>query len=343
MSGEQGTLFDGPYIHPLDMTDDQFKEWLGKIRRGIGGYDIQTLMGEGGGTPMELYAKFLDMGEPIEVTAPMKRGRALEDDALELFAELTGFTIIPAEGDDMFVRHPDNKFLVAQIDGTIEADGKVIPADMGKGLVDAKVPATFTFGDYVRDGISRGNYLQVQWQMGLTGIKWATMAVLDYEGWRTLGGGEPPFFEFDPELFAEMQKRAEAFLEDHIFPRKAPVDVVADKSDFPMAVIGNEESKVVDRTHLSKLLRFFEVRQEKKLAAHEEEKLREVIEELFDHYDTKTLALSGQGERRKIHWRPGTRKQFLQKEALAALRRHGEDPNDFFIHVPTRPFKPVGD
>ncbi len=336
-------MFDGPYIHPLDMTDEQYEKWLKKIRRGIGGYDIQTLMNEGGGTPMELYAKFVDMGEPIEVTAPMKRGRALEDDTLELFAETTGFTIIPAEGDDMFVRHPENKFLVAQIDGTIEADGKVFPVDMGTGLVDAKVPATFTFGDYVKSGISRGNYLQVQWQMGLTGIKWATMAVLDYEGWRTLGGGEPPFFEFDPELFAEMRKRAEAFLTDHIFTRKAPVDVVAESSPFPMAVIGNEESKVVDPVHLSKLLRFFEVRKQKKLAEFEEEKLREKIEEFFDEYDTKTLSLSGQGEHRKIHWRPGQRKQFLQKEAIAALRRHGEDPADFYINLPTRPFKPVGE
>ncbi len=342
MNAQRG-LFDGPYVHPLDMDEDQFKEWLAKIRRGIGGYDIATLMGESGSTPMELYAKFLDMGEPIEVTAPMKRGRALEDDTLELFAETTGFTVEEAVGDAMFVRHPDNKFLVAQIDGTITADGKVIPKDMGQGLVDAKVPATFTFGDYVKDGISRGNYLQIQWQMGLTGLKWATMAVLDYEGWRTLGGGEPPFIEFDAELFAEMRKRAEAFLEDHIFTRKAPLDVVADASDFPMAVIGNEESKVVDPVHLSKLIRFFAVRAEKKLAAHEEEKLREKIEEFFEEYDTKTLALGGSGEKRKIHWRPGMRKQFLQKEALAALRRHGENPDDFFIQVPTRPFKPVGD
>lgn len=340
---DQHTLFDGPYIHPLDMTDEQYENWLKKIRRGIGGYDIQTLMNEGGGTPMELYAKFLDMGTPIEVTAPMKRGRALEDDTLELFAETTGFTVIPAEGEDMFVRHPENKFLVAQIDGTIEADGKVIPADMGTGLVDAKVPANYTFGSYVVDGISRGNYLQVQWQMGLTGIKWATMAVLDYEGWRTLGGSEPPFFEFDADLFAEMRQRAEAFLETFVFPRKAPVDVVPDSTEFPMAVIGNEESKVTNPVHISKMIRFFEVRQQKKLAAHEEEKLREKIEEIFDHYDTKTLALSGQGEKRKIHWRPGLRKQFLQKEALAALRRHGEDPADFYIQVPTRPFKPVGD
>lgn len=90
---KQRGLFDGPYVHPLDMSDDQYEEWLGKIRRGIGGYDIQTLMGEGSGTPMDLYAKFVDMGTPIEVTAPMKRGRALEDDALELFAETTGFTV----------------------------------------------------------------------------------------------------------------------------------------------------------------------------------------------------------------------------------------------------------
>ncbi len=342
MSKQRG-LWDGPYIHPLDQTDEQYEEWLKKIRRGIGGYDIQTLMNESSGTPMELYAKFLDMGEPIEVTAPMKRGRALEDDTLELFAETTGFTITPAEGEDMFVRHPENKFLVAQIDGWIEADGKVMPKDMGRGLVDAKVPASFNFGEYTRDGISRGNYLQVQWQMGLTGIKWATMAILDYEGWRTLGGSEPPFFEFDEKLFADMRERAEAFLTDHVFTRKAPVDVVADASDFPMAVIGNEESKVVDPVHLSKLLRFFEVRQQKKLAEHEEAKLREKIEEFFDEYDTKTLTLSGQGEKRKIHWRPGTRKTFKQKEAIAALRRHGENVDDFYEVKPTRPFKPVGD
>ena len=339
----QRGLFDGPYIHPMDMSDDQYEEWLGKIRRGIGGYDIQTLMGESGSTPMELYAKFLDMGQPVEVTAPMRRGRALEDDALELFAETTGFTVVPAVGEDMFVRHPDNKFLVAQIDGTIKADGKVLPSDMGEGLVDAKVPANYYFGQYVVDGINRGNYLQIQWQMGLTGIKWATMAVLDYEGWRTLGGGEPPFIEFDPELFDEMRERAETFLTEHIFPRKAPVEVVPDPAEFQMPVIGNEESKVEGGVHISKLLKYFEVRQQRKLAAVEEERLREVIEEMFDHYDTKTLALPGQGERRKIHWRPGTRKSFKQKEALAALRRHGERVEDFYDVVPTRPFKPVGD
>lgn len=243
----------------------------------------------------------------------------------------------------MFVRHPDNKFLVAQIDGWIEADGKVMPTDMGRGIVDAKVPANYYFGQYVVDGINRGNYLQIQWQMGLTGIKWATFAVLDYEGWRTLGGETPPFIEFDEELFLEMRDRAEDFLMVHIFPRKAPVDAVADASEFHMPVIGNEESKVIDPVHLSKLLRFFQVRQEKKLAAHEEGRLREVIEGFFDEYDTSTLALSGQGERRKIHWRPGTRKTFNQSKAVTALRRHGERVEDFYDVLPTRPFKPVGD
>jgi hypothetical protein len=273
----------------------------------------------------------------------MKRGRALEDDALELFAESTGLTVVPAVGEEMFVRHPDNKFLVAQVDGWIKADGKVIPSDMGEGLVDAKVPANFYFPDYVRDGINRGNYLQIQWQMGLTGIKWATMAVLDYEGWRTLGGGEPPFIEFDADLFAEMRERAETFLEDHIFPRKAPVDEVAEAAEYQMPVIGNEESKVTNAVHLSKLLRFFEVRKQKKLAEFEEAQLREKIEEFFEEYDTSTLALSGQGERRKIHWRPGTRKTFNQAKAVTALRRHGERVEDYYDTAPTRPFKPVGD
>ena len=333
-----------PYVHPMDMDDEQYSNWLTRIRRGIGGYDIQTLMGEGGGTLFDLYAKFLDMGDPIKVTAPMKRGSALEDDALELFAKNTGLTVVPMVGDDMFVRHPENKFLVAQIDGKVIADGTIISTEQGDGLVDAKVPSNFFYQDYVADGIPTGNYLQLQWQMGLTGIKWGTFAILDYENWRTLGGDNPPMIEADPELFAAMREKAEAFLTNFIFTRTAPEeDAEPDKVKLEIPVIGNEESRVSDPTHMAMLLQYFKVREERKLAALHEKKLKEGIEGLFSGYDTSTLALSGPGERRKIHWRPGTRKSFKQKEAIAALRRHGEDESDFYTTAPTRPFKPIGD
>lgn len=335
---------EGPYVHPLDMDDEQYSDWLSKIRRGIGGYDIQTLMGEGGGTLFDLYAKFLDMGEPIKVTGPMKRGSALEDDALELFAKNTGLTVVPMVGEEMFVRHPDNKFLVAQIDGRVIADGTIIPKDQGDGLVDAKVPSNYFYQNYVADGIPKGNYLQLQWQMGLTGIGWGTFAILDYENWTTLGGENAPMIEFDAELFAVMREKAEAFLADFVFTRTAPEeDAKADEMELDFPVIGNEESRVTDLHHMGMLLRYFKVREERKLAALHEKKLREGIEGLFADYDTGTLALSGPGERRKIHWRPGTRKSFRQKEAIAALRRYGERESDFYTTAPTRPFKPIGD
>ena len=339
MNPKQIGMFDGPYVHPIDMSDEHFDQWLGNIRRGIGGYDIQVLMGEGSGTPFDIYAKFLDMGEPIEVTAPMRRGRALEDDALTLFADVTGFVVKPLKGDAMFVRHPENKFLVAQVDGIVVANGKVMPLEMGDGIVDAKVPANFTFGSYVTDGITAGNYLQVQWQMGLMGIKWATFAVLDYENWRTLGGETPPIIEFDPVLFDTMRERAETFLNDHIFTRTPPPEDEAATKDFKVPVVGNEESKVTKKGHLAKLIRFFEVREQKATAEYEEKLLREQIEKMFDEYDTETLVLAGGV---KIHWKHGKQRRFNQKRALAALKRHGEDTEEFYDVKPTRPFKPVG-
>ncbi len=329
----------GPYVHPLEMSEGEFETWHKRIRRGIGGYDICALMGVHG-SPFDVYAKMLDMAERQEPTRPMLRGRALEDDALNLFAEATGLTVQPFVGDDMFVRHPENKFLVAQMDAAIVPDGETITAEMGPGLVDAKVPATFFFSEYVTDGIPEQNYMQLQWQLGLKGYSWGTFAVLDYENWRTLGGERPPMIEADPELFAEMRDRAETFLADHFFKREAPPeDVAADDSPFTMPTIGNEETRVTDHQHIALLTRFFAARERRKLGEHEEKKIRERIEELFGEYDTGVMVL----DHRKISWQPGTRRTFNQGRAKSTLMQHGEDIDAFYDIKPTRAFRPTGD
>ena len=339
MSRQRG-LWDGPYVHPMDMDDDQFKEWLQKIRRGIGGYDIGVLMGFYG-SPHDVYAKFLDMSEREPPTAAMLRGIALEDDALKLFADKTGLTVKPLTGSDMFVRHPDNKFLVAQVDAEIVADGKVLPREMGPGLCDAKVPSNYFYPKYVTDGVSETNYLQMQWQLGLTGKTWGTFAVLDYEGWRVLGGEKPPIVQFDDELFATMRATAESFLEKHVFTRTPPlIDEPADRVDMSIPVVGNEETKLVDPRHVSLMSRYFKVREQRKLIDYEEKLLRGKLEPLFDELDAATLVLDS---KRKIHFKHGTRKSFNQKAASEFINRHGGKPNDFFTVKPSRTFRPVGD
>lgn len=337
--GKQRSLFDGPYIHPLDMTDDQFTDWLQKIRRGIGGYDIGVLMGLYG-SPYDVYAKFMDLSVREKPTSFMLRGIALEDDALNLFHDETGFTVVPLKGPDMFVRHPDNKFLVAQVDAEIAADGKVLPKEMGPGLCDAKVPSNYFFGQYVTDGIPETNYIQMQWQLGLTGRQWGTFAVLDYENWRMLGKGKPPIVQFDEELFGRMRDTAEEFLAKHVFTRTPPLaDEPAERAAMSMPVVGNEETKVTEPGHVAMLDRYFQVRQQRKLIEHEEKMLRAKIEPLFDELDAATLNLDG---KRKIHFKPGTRTSFDSKAAKSFITRHGGRIEDFEKVSVTRPFKPVG-
>lgn len=338
--GRQTGLWDGPYVHPMKMDDEQFEEWLQKIRRGIGGYDIGVLMGLYG-SPHDVYLKFLDMSEREPPTAAMLRGIALEDDALKLFADKTGLTVNPLTGSDMFVRHPDNKFLVAQVDAEIVADGKVLPKEMGVGLCDAKVPSNYFFGNYVKTGIPQTNYLQMQWQLGLTGKSWGAFAVLDYEGWRVLGGETPPIIEFDEELFGKMRATAEAFLADHIFTRTPPLaDAPVDRAHLSIPVVGNEETKVTEPSQLKLMTRYFKVREQRKLIEHEEKLLRSKIEKLFDELDAGTLVLD---DTRKIHFRHGSRKSFDTKAAVEFINKNGGKPENFYNVKASRTFRTVGD
>jgi len=135
-----------------------YKDWKLERMKGIGGSDVAAVLGVSRWkSPLRLYLEKLGEIEPEGDNEYMLWGRKLEKLIIEHFAEITGKTV---EKIDKILVHPQYSFMIANIDGYIEAEDAV---------VEAKTASSYKLDEWSGDNIPIEYVLQGQHYLAVTG------------------------------------------------------------------------------------------------------------------------------------------------------------------------------
>ncbi len=180
-------------------------EWHTARSAGIGGSDIAAICDLSKfATPLDVWKSKTGRAEPQKESAAMEWGHRLEAAVLGKFADNHGtveqYPLLPA-----MHHHPSVPIARASLDGMLRReDGSGEP-------VDAKTT------NRKWDTLPPDYFLQVQWQMGVTGTKVGWLAVLrggrEYEEHR---------IDFDQALFNDALEYAQIWWRDHVLADKPP-------------------------------------------------------------------------------------------------------------------------
>lgn len=181
------------------MTNDQ---WLKERRKGIGGSDIGTIIGvncDRNGNPyktlVDLWLEKTGRSSPTIENKFMTAGKLLEPVIVEMFKQATAYNILPESNTNELYHHPDYPFALGTPDRIYEIDGK-------KGILECKnTRMLITF-----DNLPKSWFCQIQWYMGLTGIKESNIAWL-------VQGCDFFYHKFDfvPDFFDYLLNKAKEF------------------------------------------------------------------------------------------------------------------------------------
>ena len=164
------------------MTQAPYKDeaaWLEERKTGLGGTDAAAVLGVSPyKTAVEVWREKTgkDTTE-APVTAPMLRGKALEPLAADLYAEQTGRTL----RRQPLRRHPNNRFMIANIDRQIMAD-----ADRSTGALEIKVPGIRSFGNIKAHGLPENYIVQLMHYLYVADYSWGSFALFNAERWELI-------------------------------------------------------------------------------------------------------------------------------------------------------------
>lgn len=153
------------------------KAWLQERKKGIGGSDVAAILGiDSFRTPVMVYEDKISTevddqdNKPNDPkTALMYWGTVFEDDILDAYEEITGYSVRRDVGS---WAHPDKPWLLASLDGVTVIDGEQV-------IVEAKNiewDRNGEWGEPDTDVISPRYMCQVQHYLNVTGLKKAHVA-----------------------------------------------------------------------------------------------------------------------------------------------------------------------
>lgn len=152
-------------------------EWLEARKGGIGSSDAGTIMGASPfSTPLKLWRQKMGLEPPVQENRAMRFGHVFEPAVAEFFASETGATIdyssegdwIAVDDDKPFLRvSPDRLFWPEGVEQTSD-NWRILEIKTTRKAVDKNNPPLYWF-------------CQVQYQMGVMGIKHAVIAYLTSE------------------------------------------------------------------------------------------------------------------------------------------------------------------
>ncbi|MDA8263324.1 MAG: YqaJ viral recombinase family protein [Actinomycetota bacterium] len=129
-------------------------EWLAIRRTGIGSSDIAGVLGlSPWASPYTVWADKRGLVPPVEQTEAMEVGTELEEPIARLFQRRHGR---PVRRVRAILRHPDYPFALANLDRV---------TDGGRSVVEIKATGQRW------DGVPDHYMVQVQWQLGVTGLR----------------------------------------------------------------------------------------------------------------------------------------------------------------------------
>jgi len=207
--------------------DTSLEDWLKLRKSGIGGSDASVLLGVNPWTSvMQLYKDKTSQDIKTFQNEAMHFGHILEEIVAQEFAVRTGLEV---EVYPYFMRSIQHPFITANIDRKIKTDDGSF---VGLECKTTSASQEFEWGD---NTIPIYYYIQVQHYMYVTGAKEWYVAVL-------IGGNK--FREYhvdrDEEMIKTIVEQEVKFWNNHVVPRKPPVDW--------KFVLGNNDSihKMID-------------------------------------------------------------------------------------------------
>lgn len=196
------------------------EEWLKERRKGIGASDIAALLGLSPWvTPYQLWQDKTATGEvedKLKDDPAVIAGHMLEDAVAQYYQLATGRHVIKASAGDWLAVNPYRPWMRCSPDRTFFKEGK----GGQKGILECKT----TRHPLDPNDLPKHYYLQLQWQMGITGMHEGALA------WLASGMTfDYARVTFDRNLFEQLTATAEEWWQKHVVDGVAPDPTTADE------------------------------------------------------------------------------------------------------------------
>ena len=211
-----------PYLI-IDPTDHD--QWLAERQKGIGSSEAGTIYGVNAmDTPLKLWRRKTHLDPPTETTEVMQMGHDLEPAVAEWFARDTGAIIDPWSAHDWIARDKNHPWRQVSPDRMFWE--KDTPEEL-QVLENACMLECKTTSHYIGINSTTGEfeypdywYCQVQYQMGVLGLKHCYIAYISiFDGRFTHG-----YFEvvFNEAFFNSLMLQVDRFHNDYVLKNVAP-------------------------------------------------------------------------------------------------------------------------
>ena len=285
-------------------------EWLEARRGGIGGSDVGTILGlNPWATPLDVWLAKVE-GQDAAGNEAMEWGHRLEPVVRAKFAESRTAWVDEVPGT---LAHPDRDWMRASLDGLVnDADGTaVLEIKTTRGSFDS-VPPTYI--------------AQVQWQMAVTGLDLAHIAVLS-------GGSRYSEFtvEVDARFIEDIADYCDWWWSEYVVAGKMPdPDPVRDAPKLPR--LWTPQPGLVAEVDLELAER---LRAAKAAAAAAKTELDAVVAEIQTAMGEATVAMAGDVKVATWNERKGStlvdRKRLEADGLLERYSRVGQPTRTFAI------------
>ena len=205
--------------------------WLEMRKKGIGGSDVSAICGiNPWKSPIGVYLDKIGQAQPIDENERMYWGNVLEPVIAEEFARRTGYKV---QRKNAILHHPENPWALANVDRLI------INKEKGHGVLEIKTASEYVKGEWQEGKIPDNYFLQLQWYLYVTGLKWGAFAAL-------VGGNKFFYYEVerDDELIEILYEKCKTFWFEHVQAKNPPApDGSADTDDILKSMYPQSDSQ----------------------------------------------------------------------------------------------------
>jgi putative phage-type endonuclease len=177
-------------------------------RAGIGSSEIAAVVGLSPyATALDVYARKLGLEEETPDNEYMRWGRLLEPVIADRYALELGVELVTSPT----VRHPEHEWMVASPDRLYSDGSRLVE------IKNVSAPRGVEWGESGTSRVPERYYLQVLWQMMVTGVHAADLAAL-------VGGHDFRVYEirYDAQLASYLREAAREFWFEHVLTRVPP-------------------------------------------------------------------------------------------------------------------------
>lgn len=245
-------------------------EWLKVRESGIGSSEVATIVGLNPfESPLQLWQRKTGKSEPKEETFAMKAGHYLEDAVAHFWSDETGREIIKRSAIDWIIRDNDRPYLQVSPDRTYWLSDN---HKDGKGILECKT----TQRAIDPDNLPKHWFCQVQYQLGVAGIKKGSLA------WLT-AGREFGYvdIDFNPDFYAWLVERVETFHNTNILGNvePEPINIADIEAKYKVHTDGKEI--IADAETFAKVGELSEINKEIKALSERKDELENAIKMQF--------------------------------------------------------------